>query len=261
MRQTAVESVTVGGAAVIATANEYPAHLEFPEHRHARAQLLYASRGVVTVNTPAGSWVMPPQRAVWLPPDTPHSARTNGRVSMRSIYIAPELAATLDHPGTCCVVEVSELLRALLRASADMPLTYPEHSRYGRIAQLMLDELNFNQITPLNAPLPQHPKLRAICADIMRRPGQRVSIDDVADRMGVSRSSLTRLFRTETGLSFGIWLQQARMLEALRNIADGQPLAHVALDCGFANQSAFTTCFRKILGMPPSQYFASTLES
>jgi len=41
-----------------------PGHLT-PRHEHGWPQLLYASSGVMAVETPQGSWIVPPQRAIW----------------------------------------------------------------------------------------------------------------------------------------------------------------------------------------------------
>ena len=42
-------------------------------HAHAEAQLLYASQGAMQVTTPKGRWLVPPRRAVWLPPRLEHA--------------------------------------------------------------------------------------------------------------------------------------------------------------------------------------------
>jgi AraC-like DNA-binding protein len=47
-----------------------------------------------------------------------------------------------------------------------------------------------------------------------------------------------------------------RLLEAVRRMAAGAPVTHVALDLGYASPSAFAAMFRKTLGVPPSRYFA-----
>jgi quercetin dioxygenase-like cupin family protein len=48
-------------------AHDYPHAHVIPLHFHDRDQIVYASRGVMTVQTEAGTWVVPPQRAVWIP--------------------------------------------------------------------------------------------------------------------------------------------------------------------------------------------------
>ena len=98
---------------VVTLANDYPAGYEIAPHRHARAQLVYAAQGVMTVTVAAGSWVVPPQRAVWMPPGTEHAVRVDRSISMRSLFIRPAAAAGL--PPACRVVTVSKIGRASCR--------------------------------------------------------------------------------------------------------------------------------------------------
>jgi len=83
-----------------------------PEHSHPEDQLLFASRGVMTLRTKQGVWVVPPLRAVWIPADTPHSVAMSGPVSMRTLYFLPKLCRRL--PGKCFVMNASTLLRELI---------------------------------------------------------------------------------------------------------------------------------------------------
>jgi len=41
-------------------------------HAHRKGQLLYASQGVMRLHAPEGLWVLPPQRALWIPPGLEH---------------------------------------------------------------------------------------------------------------------------------------------------------------------------------------------
>src|SRR6266566_10056824 len=66
-----------------------------PEHSHPEDQLLFASKGVMTLRTKQGVWVVPPMRAMWIPADTPHSVSMSGQVSMRTLYLLPKLSRTL----------------------------------------------------------------------------------------------------------------------------------------------------------------------
>src|SRR5579872_4234634 len=83
---------------------DYPAGHVIPLHFHDRDQLVYASRGVMTVRSRDGTWVVPPLRAVWIPAGVPHIVTMSGSVAMRTLYLKPGLASGL--PRDCCVVNV-----------------------------------------------------------------------------------------------------------------------------------------------------------
>lgn len=79
-----------------------------------------------------------------------------------------------------------------------------------------------------------------------------------ATRLAVSERTLSRLFLKETGLSFGQWLQRARLDSSLTSLAAGHAIVDVALDHGYASPSAFATRFRQVLGVSPSAYRGQT---
>src|SRR5713226_4686967 len=78
-----------------------------PKHFHPEDQLVFASKGVMTVRTAQGIWVVPPLRAVWIPAKTPHSVSMSGPVSMRTLYFLPRSTAELPH--VCFVMNVAPL--------------------------------------------------------------------------------------------------------------------------------------------------------
>lgn len=98
---------------------EFPHGQVVPEHLHPEDQLVYACRGVMTVLTSEGAWVVPAQRAVWIPARTPHSIVMSGAVSMRTLYLRAHLVRRL--PRSCCVVNVSPLLQELILHACKFP--------------------------------------------------------------------------------------------------------------------------------------------
>src|ERR1700677_1708016 len=99
-------------SAIKTLTRDYPADHVIPLHFHDRDQLVYASRGVMTVRTGDGTWVVPPQRAVWIPARISHTITMSGVVAMRTLYLKPKIAVAL--PRSCCVINVSTLLRELI---------------------------------------------------------------------------------------------------------------------------------------------------
>jgi AraC-like DNA-binding protein len=221
-------------------------------HCHERAQLIFAVEGVMLVSTSAGSWAVPPQRAVWVPAGVTHEIRMAGAVAMRTIYVRTDAAARL--PEQVRVIAVSALLRELTLRACAMPLLYDEPGPAGRIMTLILDEIAALPTVALDLPLPHDARLRRICHALRAEPGSLRTLDEWARATGVSGRTLARRFVRETGLTFAEWRQQARLLEAMARLAAGQPVTRIALDLGYESPSAFAAMFRRALGTSPSRY-------
>ncbi len=238
---------------VIALADEYEPGFVDPWHSHRRAQLLYASSGVMSVMTDRDSYIVPPQRAVWLPAGTGHEVSCRGRVSLRTLYIKPDTASHL--PSECCVLEVVELLRALILEAMRFEREYDEHGRAGRIVSFLLDEIAARPTPSLASRMPRDERLKRVCHAILANPSRHDDLDQWAKLAGMGRRTLTRRFRQDTGISLAAWRQHIRLLDALSRLSAGQPVTTVAFDVGYESLSAFTTVFQKMFGVPPSRYF------
>lgn len=232
--------------------DEYEAGFVDPWHSHERAQLTYAIDGVMSVVTDQGSYVVPPQRAVWIPGGINHEVHCRTAVSLRTLYIKSDARPGL--PSRCRVVAVPNLLRELILEAAELPIEYDTDGREGRIMELILDELLIIPETHLHAPMPSSKRLNAICVRILDDPARNDVIDDLATEAGCSRRTFTRQFRRETGMSFSSWRQHVRLLEAISRLASGQPITRVAFDVGYNSQSAFTAMFHRVFGTTPSEY-------
>lgn len=81
-----------------------------------------------------------------------------------------------------------------------------------------------------------------------------VTLAELSDAAQLSEFHLLRLFREAVGLPPHAYLVQKRIDCARALLAQGLPLAQVALETGFADQSHFTRRFRNIVGITPGQY-------
>jgi AraC-like DNA-binding protein len=225
-------------------------------HRHKRGQLVFASSGVMVVKTHEGTWVIPPQRAVWVPGGVEHETRTIGAVEMRTVYVSARVARPLSRH--CCVVNVSELLRALILRASALPVAYNRSGRDSRVMHMILDEIELSKTLPLHLPMPRHHRLAQLCAMIAGKANARQTLGELARKVGMSKRTTERLFVRETGMTFSRWRQQARLLTALAELASGHSVKQVAFRSGYKSQSAFSSMFRSTFGTTPRRYFANT---
>jgi AraC-like DNA-binding protein len=220
-------------------------------------QLLFAARGMLTVHTDAGLWVVPAHQAVWVPAGVRHGVEVAGGVAMRALYLSEALGRSLHSrlPGTCRIVEVSPLLREVLRRAMRLQTLDRRIPAQRHLLDVLLDELTILPLVPLDLPIPRDPRGARAAALIRAEPAARHTLAEVARASAASARTLERLFRSETGLPFGLWRQRARLLHALQLLAAGEPVTGAASAVGYESASAFVAAFRRALGTTPGRYF------
>jgi AraC-like DNA-binding protein len=229
-------------------AADYPRGELIEPHSHDLAQIVFAKHGVMRVHTEVGAWVLPPNRALWMPAGITHWIHCRTAVAMRTVYLDDmALERTLDRT---VVLAASPLLREIILRLVEGGLGH----RAGLLA-VLAGEIVAVPVVPLHLPEPKDPRLRRLCASMIADPGAATGLAILARAAGASPRTLMRLFPAETGLSFRAWQRQLRLLVALERLADGQPVTGVALDVGYGSPSSFIAAFRAALGVTPARYF------
>lgn len=237
-----------------------PSGHRIPAHSHPWPQLVYATRGVMSVETEVGVWVVPHQRAVWIPAGFEHRIEMNGAVHMRTVYLAPRLAAELS--TDCSVVHVSPLLRELVLQTMRQGMLREGVPSEEHLAAVLADQIRETGDAPLSLDFPQDPRARAVAERVERElassnfPAGR-TLAELAAGSGASVRTIERLFVQETGLTFRRWSQHLRVLRALQRLAAGASVTAAGLAVGYESTSAFIAMFKRTLGTTPGEYFSS----
>ncbi len=237
---------------VRAAAADLPGGFALDRHAHPWPQLIYASTGVMTVWTEAGSWIAPPHWAVWAPANVRHAIRFSGQSAMRTLYMRPQEGA--GWPSQCSVIAVSPLLRELILRTVEIGMLDERTPSHRAMARLILDEVRDRPTPSLDLPMPASVAARRAAEQILEGVPACESAE-LARRVGLSTRTLERRFAQETGITVGRWRRQARLLDALRQLASGQTVKVVAQDAGYSSPSAFVSAFRSVFGVTPARYF------
>ncbi|MEG1680954.1 MAG: AraC family transcriptional regulator, partial [Stenotrophomonas sp.] len=97
--------------------------------------------------------------------------------------------------------------------------------------------------------------LRRLCEQIRAAPGQDWSRARLAPIAGLGVSTMHGAFKRQFGLTPGQWLQQQRLQWAQCRLVEGrQPVAQIAQQAGFSDQSALTRAMRRSQGITPGRY-------
>lgn len=238
---------------------------QFEPHQHPWGQLAYCGSGLLQVTVAdrpidgsAGretTTIVPPSRAVWIPPGARHAVTMLEASQLLTLYVDASVVQPDWHSTR--VLVVSPLLRELVLAM-DQPHHAVHAQRQRALATLVLAEMAHAPTQPLGVPMPDPQRgdrrLRALCEAVLNAPAQHATLAAWAIDSGASERTLARLFREELGMGFQRWRQQVVLAHALPMLARGAPVSQVAAASGYASDSAFSAMFRASLGQPPTRF-------
>lgn len=237
------------GAPVVGIASTLGPH-DSGLHNHQRGQLLFTRRGCARITLAQQLCLLPPSRAVWIPPLISHRAVMQQSVDYRSIYLTAPLCKAL--PPHVCIIDVSPLLRAVLDPITDA--AFESDWTQGRNAHLLglcLDEIRTAAQQPMLLPMPTDKRLLPLLAALDHLPPSLAMLEQ---QLGASGRTIGRIFQRETGMSYQQWRQQWRLMRAIELLATGRSLSYSATELGFASDSAFIAFFKHMTGRTPRTY-------
>lgn len=237
-------------------------------HAHPWGQIALSATGVVRVTAAHGSYIVPPSRAVWIPPGVEHAVTVLEDAELLTLYLhqsrgrcgPARTAAESPEWRQCRVLEVSPLLLALaleLDGAPDGTGAAPDSqalARERRLAGLLLDELRRAAPVRLGVDLPNEKRLRHLCEAVIDNPSRHATLAAWARNSGASARTMSRLFRSELGTSFLQWRQQVLLARAVPLAARKLSMGRIAAELGYASPSAFTAMVRRSVGAPPSRF-------
>ena len=215
--------------------------------------MVYAARGVMTVSTSDGTWIVPTHRAVWIPARKQHRIVMSGVVAMRTLYLRPGTAKTLREE--CCVVNVPLLLKELILHACELQSLSRGSWRERHVIDIFVDQLEAIQTVPLRLPTPSDGRAQRVAQLLLAHPGSQRRLEDFCRLAGASKRNMERLFLKDVGMSLGRWRQQSRLMYALQLLAQGATVTNAALESGYSTPSSFISMFRKVLNTTPARYF------
>src|SRR5215813_5324845 len=133
---------TSTGDGIHMIANSYPKGFRIDTHMHREAQLVYAARGTMQVTTPKGRWLVPPDRAVWVPARFEHAIDVLADIEMRTLYFDAAWLKRERHGASLAsefVVRVSPLLHQAILALFDDGKSRERMALLIRLVMLELD--------------------------------------------------------------------------------------------------------------------------
>lgn len=222
----------------------------YPSHQHPAHQLsVVTGEGAVAMEAEGRTWIVLPDRALWIPAGVEHSVDALGAGEMTTLWLDPA-RCPIGWDRTA-VVTVDPLVALLVARLVRRDLDPDARTRSEAV---LFDVLEPVAADVLDLPLPTDDRARRVAEALLAHPADGRTLAAWGREVGASDRTLQRAFRTGTGLGFQDWRTRARVAAALRLLLTDRPVAAIAGDVGYATSSAFGAAFRKVTGLPPTAF-------
>lgn len=229
-------------------------NIRYDWHSHSRHQLLYAFSGTLRVEAENGIFLLPPQRAVWLPAGVLHRT-TLHKVRSGSVFLAPSLVPT--GIARVRIISVAPIVREMVRYALRWPATRSPDDQLAnfwfRTMGLLCAEW-IKEEMPFHLPAARSDQI-ALALEYTLHNLESANVAAAAKSAALSERHFRRRFAMETGIAWRLFLYQARMLRAMELlVAADAAITDVAYAVGYNSLSAFAKSFTSFAGQTPSRF-------
>ena len=105
-----------------------------------------------------------------------------------------------------------------------------------------------------STPIPDRTQIETAQTFMRKHLSQNLTITQIADAARISPAHFARRFKTATGFTPHDYLQNLRIEHARELLATDMPIAQIALEAGFCDQSHLNRVFTPIVACTPGQY-------
>ncbi len=228
---------------------EEPYH--WPPHHHEEHELIWSSKGVVTILVDGRVWSVLPGTGLWIPRGVVHEGHMGGGVAARVTLFSPE-AWTRGWKNTIAV-KVNAAVQQLLVHLAHTGMPAEERLR---AQQVCIDMLEPAESSNISVPIPSDPRIRELVDAVLKDPADDRSLEQWARRLNLSSRTITRTFGADVAMSFVHWRRLVRMRSARGLLAQGMSVEAAGRRVGYGTTSAFVAAFRKVVGHTPGELLA-----
>lgn len=224
-------------------------------HTHQKHQLLYSVTGVARVESEVAQYLLPPQRAAWIPAGIAHATHTSNSRTVSLYFERSQLSAGED----LVVIEVPAVLREMILYACRWTLA-DEHQEidaagkrfFPAVAQLVEEQLA--QPRALALPVAKSEVTERAISHLMTNP-DIAGLEELARHCGIGARTLRRRLADEMGIGFRELMCQVRVhLGATLLMRADASISSVAMSVGFASPSAFAQTFQRVTGVSPTEF-------
>lgn len=239
----------------------YGSKFSLPGERHNFWEFLYVTDGVIEVFSGDKTFELSSGKLIFFSPMQFHSLRAAKGTSPHVIVMSFSLSTDKFPLLTEGVFNITPLENEIILRGLS---AYEEGVRYAfpiknQIAALKIEELI---LTLLENQIPDPEEIsrvgtdnyKAILKTLEENIAQKLSMEDIAKKCGLSLSNLKKTFYKYSGVSIMKYYNTLRMKRSVQLMNEGKSMNEISELLNFSSQHYFTTAFKKEYGISPLSY-------
>ena len=229
-------------------------NIRYDWHAHERHQLMYAFSGTLRLETNTGVFLLPPQRAAWIPAGVIHRTTLHNVLS-GSVFFAPSLLASTQTDVR--IISAAPIVREMVQYALRWP---PGRAGDDALAASFFKTLWLlcmewiKEEIPFCLPAAKTRQI-AVAMEYTLANLETATLEGAAGTAALSPRQFRRRFLAESGIAWRQFHHQGRMLRAMELLVLPQAtVTDAAYTVGFSSLSAFAKSFTRFTGQAPHEF-------
>jgi AraC-like DNA-binding protein/mannose-6-phosphate isomerase-like protein (cupin superfamily) len=229
-------------------------NIRYDWHAHERHQLMYAFSGTLRLEAEAGIYLLPPQRAAWIPAGVRHRTTLHNVLS-GSVFFAPKLVPA--EQTAVRIIPAAPLVREMVQYALRWP---PDREPDDGLAAAFFKTLGLlclewiKEEVPFRLPAAKSRQIASAIEYTLQNLAE-ATIEGAAGAAALSPRQFRRRFQAECAIGWRQFHHQAQMLRAMELLVSPQAtVTDVAYTVGFNSLSAFAKSFSRFTGQSPKEF-------
>ncbi|CAM3070960.1 MULTISPECIES: helix-turn-helix transcriptional regulator [Vibrio] len=227
-------------------------------HTHSWHQIIFPIEGLLQSDIGGKCVVVPHNGMLYIPANTVHKSIAITDTQFLAIYLNPDKFIQYGAQPKSCFV--SPFIKELILVLFDNGTRAQSESNITHLLMVLQDQIALASCYEIPLLIPTDKRLLSIFVQLKQQPDLSFTLRDWATKVGASERTLSRLCAKEFAQSFAMWRRNIRLVLSLQLLSSNKSIQEIAIELGYASDSAYIYAFKKMFNQTPSKYRTDSLE-
>lgn len=226
-------------------------------HLHPWHQVIFPLTGLLQSSINDKCAIVPHNAMLYIPANTPHKSVAVTETQFLAIYLNPNKFVQYGTEPKSCLV--TSFIKELILLLFENELTPQPDTSLTHLLLVLRDQIAIANSYDIPLLIPTDKRLLSIFKQLKQQPDLPFTLKEWARKAGASERTLSRLCAKEFSQSFSLWRQNIRLVLSLQLLDSNRSIQDIALELGYASDSAYIYAFKKLFNQTPSKYRSDSL--